>query len=373
MSAEKKMKFNKQLENIKVYEGGKPIELVVKEFGIDTKDIIKLASNENPFGTSKKVVQAIQENAHLVHMYPDDSMSEIKEALADKFQVQTANIIMGAGSDEVISFAINAKANKYKKVLTARTTFAMYDIYSRQVGAKVIKTPSHQHNLDEFLHLYKKEKDIGVIFLCLPNNPLGECLKKEDVFNFIKKIDDNTLVVVDGAYQDFAMAKNPKMKIDPKELIDTFPNTLYLGTFSKSYGLGGLRVGYGIGSEEIMTALYKMRPPFNVTSLSLKAAKAALEDNEFVAKTVENNFSEMKKYEKFAKENKIDFIDSYTNFITFTFDSKRNSKNIAQILLKKGIIIRDLTSYGVNGIRVTIGTSEQNSRFLEAFKEVLNT
>ncbi len=368
---EKIVKFNKQLENIKTYEGGKPIELVVKEFGIEPKDIIKLASNENPFGTSEKVVKTIQENANLVHMYPDDSMNDIKEALAKKYDVTTKNIILGAGSDQVIFMAINAKANKYKKVLTARTTFAMYDIYAKQIGAKVIKTPSHQHNLDEFLHLYKKEKDIGIIFLCLPNNPLGECLKKEDVFNFLEKIDDNTMVVIDGAYQDFAAAKDKEMKIDPKELIEKFPNTLYLGTFSKSYGLGGLRVGYGIADEEIMQALYKMRPPFNVTTLSLKAAVAALSDTEFVKKTIENNFEEMKKYEEFAKENKIDFINSYTNFITFTFDTKRNSKDIAQILLKKGIIIRDLTSYGVNGIRVTMGTPEQNNKFLKAFKEVL--
>jgi len=365
------MKFNRQLENIKTYEGGKPIELVVREFGIDPKDIVKLASNENPFGTSENVVKTIQENAHLAFMYPDDNMTELKEALAEKFSVTTKNIIIGEGSDQVIMFSIFAKANKHKKVLTARTTFAMYDIYAKQAGAKVIKTPSHQHNLDEFLHLYKKEKDIGMIFLCLPNNPLGECLKKDDVYKFLEKIDDNTMVVIDGAYQDFAAAKNPQMQIEPKELIEKFPNTLYLGTFSKSYGLGGMRIGYGIAGEEIMSALYKMRPPFNVTNLSLKAAVSALNDEEFVNKTITNNFKEMKKYEEFAKENKIDFIDSYTNFITFIFSDKLNSKNIAQILLKKGIIIRDLTSYGVNGIRVTIGTPEQNSRFLETFKEVL--
>jgi histidinol-phosphate aminotransferase len=373
MSMEKKMRFNKQLEKIKTYEGGKPIELVVREFGIKPEDIIKLASNENPFGTSKKVIKTIQDHAHQAYMYPDDSMTELKEALANKFQVDRKNLIIGEGSDQVIMFSIFAKANRYKKVLTSRTTFAMYEIYAKQVGAKVIKTPSHQHNLDEFLQIYKKEKDIGMIFLCLPNNPLGECLKKEDVFKFLQKIDDNTLVVIDGAYQDFASAKNPLMKIEPKELIERFPNTLYLGTFSKSYALGGMRVGYGIADEEIMAALYKMRPPFNVTTLSLKAAVTALEDEEFVNKTIENNFKEMKKYENFAKENKIDFIDSYTNFITFTFDDKRNSKEIAQILLKKGIIIRDLTSYGINGIRVTIGRPKQNDRFLKTFKEVLTT
>jgi histidinol-phosphate aminotransferase len=301
-------------------------------------------------------------------MYPDDSMLELRNALAEKFGVEIKNLIIGAGSDQVISFAVNAKANRHKRLLTAKTTFAMYEIYARQIGTKVLKTPSHKHNLDEFYNLYKKNRDeIGIIFLCLPNNPLGESLDKEAVFDFIRKIDDNTMVVVDGAYQDFAAAKDPKKKIDPKELIETFPNALYLGTFSKSYGLGGMRVGYGIGGEEIIQALYKMRPPFNVTSLSLKAAVAALEDQEFVDKTIENNFKEMEKYEDFARKNKIDYIESYTNFITLLFDEKRNSSEIAQMLLKKGIIIRDLKSYGINGIRVTIGLPEQNERF---FKEI---
>ena len=165
------MRFNKQLENIKTYEGGKPIELVVREYGIKPEEIVKLASNENPYGVSDEVTKVICDHAHEVYMYPDDSMQDIKETLAKKYQVDTTNIIIGAGSDQVISFAINAKANKYKKVLTAKTTFAMYNIYAKQIGAKVITTPSRQHNLDEFYQLYKKEEDIGIIFLCLPNNP----------------------------------------------------------------------------------------------------------------------------------------------------------------------------------------------------------
>ncbi len=365
------MQFNKQLNKIKTYEGGKPIELVVREYGIKPENIIKLASNENPYGTSPKVIQTIKDHAHEVYMYPDDSMQEIKEALANKFNVTTKNIILGAGSDQVISFAINAKANKYKKILTARTTFAMYNIYAKQIGAKVLTTSSHKHNLDELYKIYQKEEDIGIIFLCLPNNPLGECLDKDDVYKFISKIDENTMVAVDGAYQDFAKAKDPKKSIDPSDLISKFPNTLYLGTFSKAYGLGGLRVGYGIANEEIMNALYKMRPPFNVTTLSLKAAVSALEDQEFVEKTIKNNFQQMQKFEEFAKKHEIDFIDSYTNFITLLFDKSRNSTQIANLLLKKGIIIRDLQSYGVNGIRVTIGTPEQNQRFFEQFQLLL--
>ncbi len=370
MSEETKMKFNPNLEQIKTYEGGKPIELVIREYGIDPTDIVKLASNENPFGVSKKVEKALQEHAKNVYMYPDDSMFELKDALCERFDIQKENLIIGAGSDQIIFFAIQAKAHENMKILTSKTTFAMYDIYGKQAGATMLKTPSDQHVLSEFLEIYEKDRDIDIIFLCLPNNPLGECLTQEDVYTFLEKIDSNTLVVIDGAYQDFATAKDQRMQISPSDLIEKFPNTLYLGTFSKSYALGGLRVGYGIGPKEIVDVLYKIRPPFNVTALSLKGALAALKDKEFVQQTIQNNFQEMKKYEDFLVKHQIDFINSYTNFITLLFPEDKSSKAIAQILLKKGIIIRDLTSYGINGIRVTIGTPSQNDKFLEEFANV---
>lgn len=367
------MQFNKALDAIKTYEGGKPIELVMREYGIAEGDIIKLASNENPNGVSKSVQEAVKAAAHKMFMYPDDAMIELKSALANHYGVEKENLIIGAGSDEVINFAIRAKANPQNKIITAGITFAMYDIYAKQIASTVIKTEANGHVLDQFLALYNANPDVAVIFLCLPNNPLGESLPKEEVFAFIEKISPETLVVVDGAYQEYAAHKDPRYKIAPKELIDTFANALYLGTFSKAYGLGGMRVGYGIARTEIMEALYKVRPPFNVTTLSLVAAVAALKDQDFVNRSVELNFIEMKRYETFAKENQIDFINSYTNFITFIIDESRSSKEIAQILLKKGIIIRDLTSYGINAIRITIGTPEQNSRFLDTFKEVLAT
>ncbi len=366
------MQFNPNLADIIPYEGGKPIELVVREFGIEAKDVIKLASNENPFGVSPKVVAAIKENAAGVYIYPDDSMFELKNALATKFQVNKKNLIIGSGSDQVIFFSIFAKAHKNLKILTAKTTFAMYDIYAKQLGATILKTPSHQHRLDEFLDIYQNNKDIDIIFLCLPNNPLGESLPKDDVYNFLDQIEDDTLVVIDGAYQDFAAYKDERMKIDPSDLIAKFPNTIYLGTFSKSYALGGLRVGYGIANEKIIQTLYKIRPPFNVTSLSLKAAVAALKDDDFLQKTMQNNLQELKIYEEFAKKHQLKYIDSYTNFITFLFDEKNSSDEISEILLKKGIIIRNLASYGLNGIRVTIATPKENKRFLEEFEKILN-
>jgi len=364
------MKFNKVLDNLKIYEAGKPIELVVREFGIDEKDIIKLASNENPRGCSPKVMEALRDEVKKVNLYPDDSMYELKEGLANRFEVRSENIIVGAGSDQVINFALQSKANANKSILMARTTFAMYEIYGRQTGAKILKTESHTHNLDELLEAYRANPDVSVLFLCLPNNPLGECLDTKDVYEFLKKIDKDTLVVVDGAYQEYASVKDKNKKIDVKNLIESFSNVLYLGTFSKAYGLGGMRCGYGVASEEIIKALHKLRSPFNITTLSLRAGIEALKDEEFVQNCIKENFSEMVRYEEFALENGFNFITSYTNFITLKYDDDKNSSNIAQNLLKKGIIVRDLGAYGMNAIRVTIGTPEQNSRFFQVYKNL---
>ncbi|MDD3323598.1 MAG: histidinol-phosphate transaminase [Sulfurospirillaceae bacterium] len=364
------MKFNAVLDNLKIYEAGKPIELVVREYGIDSKDVIKLASNENPRGCSPKVIEAVQKDASKMNLYPDDSMYELKEGLAKRFNVGSKNIIIGAGSDQVISFAVHAKSNPNTAVLMARTTFAMYEIYTRQTGAKILKTPSHTHNLPEMLEMYQQNKDISIIFLCLPNNPLGECLDTKDIEAFLEKINQDTLVIIDGAYQEYGSFKDKNKAINPKELIKKYPNTIYMGTFSKAYGLGGMRCGYGIAQADIIEALHKLRAPFNITNLSLKAAIVALQDEAFVQKCMAENFQEMKRYEVFAKELGFDFIDSYTNFITLEFDNSKKSSDIAEKLLKKGIIVRNLGAYDMNAIRVTIGTPEQNSRFFELFRTV---
>ncbi len=364
------MRFNEVLKNVKNYEAGKPIELVMREFGIKESEIIKLGSNENPYGTPPKAIKAIKANANKAYMYPDESMIELREALSERFNVRAENIILGAGSDQVIEFAVHSKANPNNAVLMAKTTFAMYEIYSKQTATKILKTPSHEHKTEEFLDIYKKNKDIEIIFLCLPNNPLGECLDKKEVYNFLEEIDENVLVILDGAYQEYASYKDSNKKIEPKDLIEKFPNTLYLGTFSKAYGLGGMRVGYGIANEEIIKNLKKLQPPFNVTSLSILAAHAALLDEKFVLKSIKNNFEEMIRYEIFAKEKGIKYIESYTNFITYLFSSK-NSSEIAKTLLRRGIIIRDLSSYGLNAIRITIGTPKQNERFFEEFEKIL--
>ena len=364
------MNFNKVLDDCKIYEAGKPIELVVRDYGVEQKDIIKLASNENPYGTSPKVVEKIASLAKNMFMYPDDSMYELKEALANKFKVLSENIIIGAGSDQVIDFLIKAKCNENSKMLMSRTTFAMYEIYGRQVGAKIIRTKDGVHNLLQFEELYKNE-GADVIFLCLPNNPLGECIDTKDVYSFLSKIDKDTLVIVDGAYQEYASYKDKNKTINPSELIEKFPNVVYLGTFSKAYALGGMRVGYGIGQVDIIKTMYKLRPPFNITTLSLAAAIEALKDEEFVDECIKLNFEQMKRYEQYAKDKGFEYIESYTNFITIKFQNDYISAQIAHKLLENGIIIRDLTGYGLNAIRITIGTQEQNTRVFEVLDEVL--
>lgn len=364
------MKFNDVLENLTTYEAGKPIELVVREYGVKPENVVKLASNENPYGTSPKVVAKIQELAKNMFVYPDDSMYELKDALANKFKVNKENVIIGSGSDQILEYCVHAKCEKGSKILMAKTTFAMYEIYGRQTGATIIKTEDDQHNLEQFSKLYK-EHGADVIFLCLPNNPLGECLDKDDVYAFLETIDSNTLVVVDGAYQEYASFKDEKKRIDAKDLIMKFPNTIYLGTFSKAYALGGMRVGYGIAQENIIKTFYKLRAPFNITTLTLAAAIEALKDEEFVNACIAKNFEQMKRYEEYVTKKGFEFIPSYTNFITILFADKFVSKEVAQKLLETGVIVRDLTSYKQNAIRITIGTQEQNTRVFKQLDEVL--
>jgi histidinol-phosphate aminotransferase len=364
------MKFNKKLESIETYEAGKPIELVVREFGIEPNEIVKLASNENPYGCSPKVQSAVVDIVSKMALYPDDSMTKLKQGLSKRFDVSDENLIIGSGSDQVIEFIMHAKADANSKILMNSITFAMYEIYAKHIGASVVRTASQEHDLDEFYELYKEENP-DVIFLCTPNNPTGDALDAAAMMEFISKIDSDTLVVVDGAYMEYGAFKDKSKSVSPKELIEKFDNVIYLGTFSKAYGLGGMRVGYGLADKNIIKELYKLRPPFNITTLTLEAASSALEDEEFVNNCIALNFQEMKRYEEFAKEQKIDIIESYTNFVTLCLNDTQDSTLLSDALLRQGMIVRNLKGYGMNAIRVTVGTPEQNSRFFKLSAQLL--
>ena len=362
------MKFNKVLENIQTYEAGKPIELVVREFGIAAKDVVKLASNENPIGTNPAIAKVIRSNADIAHLYPDDSMFELKAALSAKFNVQDDNIIIGAGSDQVIEFITRALLDENSSVLMSAVTFAMYEIYAKQMGAKILRTASYTHKYDEFMEAYRMHRP-KIIFLCTPNNPTGDATSKEEVLKIINAVDSDTLVVVDGAYMEYAAAKDAQYAITPNDLL-AYENVIYLGTFSKAHGLGGMRVGYGVAQAELIKELHKMRPPFNISTLSLAVAIEACKDNSFVEESIALHQEQIKRYEAFAEEQGFEYIESYTNFITYMFDEKMNATKIADALLKRGVIIRNLASYGLNAMRITIGTAKQNDVFFKHFLEV---
>jgi histidinol-phosphate aminotransferase len=365
------MKFNPVIEHLKTYEPGKPIELVVRDYGIAPEEIVKLASNENPHGCSPQAVEAVARAAHLMYRYPDDSMMHLKAGLAEKFGVAEENLIVGAGSDQVIEFASRAKLREGAKILQSEITFAMYRIYAAQCGARTLTAPGIAHDLDAMYEIYKQERP-DIVYVCAPNNPTGDCLARVDVENFVERIDEETLVVVDGAYQEYAAFKDPSRALDARALIERFPHVLYLGTFSKAYGLGGMRVGYGIARKEIVEALYKLRPPFNVTTLSLVAAEAALRDEAFVEMSIRDCFEQMKSYEAFASERGIGYIESYTNFITWLLDGVADSTELSDALLRRGVIVRDLKGYGLNAIRITIGKAEENRRFFETVADILD-
>ncbi|MDR2638466.1 MAG: histidinol-phosphate transaminase [Helicobacteraceae bacterium] len=362
------MQFREELEKIRTYEAGKPIELIAREFGVADNEIVKLASNENPFGTSPKVKAKIAELIGKMHRYPDDSYFALKTALAAKYGVENGNIIIGGGSDQIFEFITHALLERGDIVLQNKISFAMYAIYAAQVGAQTIRTDTNRHDLNAFEKLLIENPKL--IYICSPSNPYGDALDKEDIFTFLQKVSDQTLVVIDAAYMEYAAFKDKRKLIEPKELTDRFPNAIYAGTFSKAYGLGGMRVGYAIAQKGIIEALHKIRAPFNITTLSLAAAIEALNDQAFVAKSAEHNFKEMARYEAFAGEFGLTYEPSYANFIALLFSKDRSASAAANALLKRGMIVRDLASYDLNAIRVTIGLESENDRFFELFREL---
>lgn len=336
----------------------------------NSADIINLSNNENPLGLSKKAIKAIIESATNSNKYPNSSFIRLKNALSNKYNVDSNNIIIGNGSDEIISMIIRAVCDKDSKILTSLITFSMYKIYASLNQVRVVNTKSGIHKPKEFIESYKSSNP-DLIFLCVPNNPLGDCLNKDEVYEILDYISKDTFVVLDCAYADFASYKDKKKKLSPKEIIKDYSNVFYLGTFSKLYGLGGLRVGYGISCEDNIKYLSKFRSPYNITSISENAAIASLNDDKFVKRTLKNNFLELAKYEKFASKYNIEYINSYTNFITLIFDDMTDSNMLCKFLFKKGIIVRNLSSYGLNAIRITIGKKEANIKVIKFLTKYL--
>jgi len=354
------------VKNIKPYKPGKPIEEVIRELGIK-EEVVKLASNENPLGPSPKAIQAIKDKIGEINLYPDDNCFYLKKKMSEVFSIDMENIIVGSGSVELIELIFKAYVNPGDEIIMSEPSFIMYKITCQIFGGKRIAVPlkNYSHDIETILKAITNKTKI--IIVDNPINPTGTIIEKNAFDYFIRKIPDNVLLVVDEAYKEY---------IDNKDYPDTInylhghPNLILLHTFSKIYGLAGLRVGYGFSSKEIISALMKVRLPFNVNSIAQIAAKAALEDTEFVKKSLENNETGKRfLYEEFKKLG-LEYIPTYGNFILTNFVSE--AKEIFEAAQKRGVVLRTVYEYGLpNSLRITIGTPEQNRRLITVLKEVI--
>ncbi len=352
---------------IRAYQPGKPIEEVKREF--DLKNVIKLASNENPLGPSPKAVEAIRGYVSKINFYPDGGSYYLKKALGEKLGIKEDNIILGNGSDEIVSLITRIFLQKGDEAITGDPSFLMYKIDAQLSRAKVASVPLKNFRLD----LSEMSKAIGsktkLIFISNPNNPTGTIITADEVEHFLRDVPSRILIVFDEAYYEYVEDTNYPQSID---LLDRNSNIIILRTFSKIYGLAGLRVGYGVGSPEIIELLNKARPPFNVNSLAQVAALASLEDED----QVNRSKSLVRQGKEFLYSNlrrlKVSFIPTQANFILIKIGKK--AKDIEAKLLKKGIIVRGMGAYSLpHYIRVTIGTKAQNEEFIKNLQTIFSS
>lgn len=356
----------RHLLDITPYKPGKPIEELKREYAIE--DVIKIASNENALGPSPKAVGALFSSLWQVNRYPDGTGYILKNALAKKLGLKRENIILGNGSDEIIVFAVRAFCSSEDEVIIADPTFMMYMIASKQEGVKVKYVPleNYKYNLNAIRA--KVTKKTKLIFIANPDNPTGSYITKEQIENFMNSLPKHVIVFFDEAYFEYVTKKDYPRTI--KYIKDR--NVIIARTFSKIYGLAGLRIGYGIASESIINILNYVRGPFNVNMLALVGATAALSDKEHVRKT-KQSIADVKKYIYSQLEKMgIEYCPSEANFILIDF--KKETGSIYEELLKKGIIVREMKAWKLqNHIRITMGLKEEAVRFISALKEIMKT
>jgi len=352
------------LGNLAVYQPGKPIEAVKRELGLT--DIVKLASNENPLGPSPRAIAAITGAAQAVNLYPDGSAHRLVQALAARFGVDPASILIGNGSNELVQMLSLALLDDGDEVVMPVPTFPRYEPLARMMNAVPIEVPLKDFRMDIEAMIGRTGPKTKIVYLCNPNNPTGTIATRSEVDRLFERVGPETLVVFDEAYREYVTS--PEYP-DGLDYLKKGRNAVVLRTFSKMYGLAGLRVGYGIGPPQLIGYLNRVREPFNVNSLAQEAALAALEDEEFVQLTRETNECGKKYlYEAFAARG-INYVPTEANFILF--DSGRDEKAVFHQMLKEGVIIRGGFGFPTH-LRVTIGTPAQNARFLAALDKILS-
>lgn len=358
--------FRKEVLTLKRYVPGKPIEEVKKELGLE--DIVKLASNENPLGPSKKAVEAIKKEAENIHIYPDSTAVAVRENLAKKYNLTPDQIVVGNGGEEILKFIAATFINEGDEAIMAVPSFGLYATSVAHMGGTPVQIPlkNYKHDFEAFIqNITDKTK---LIYVCNPNNPTGNIMTKEEIDYLISNISRDIVVVLDEAYYEYAI-KNPEYPIS-LDILKKRPNTIILRTFSKVAGLAGIRTGYVLTSKEIVNEMTKVKGVFNANRLAQVAAIAALEDQEHIDKTVALNYESMGKMVEYFEENGLEYIKSNSNFIFV--NASADSRIVFQKLLEQGVIVRPgfLWSWD-EWIRVSTGTMEQTERFIEAIDVVL--
>lgn len=350
--------------SLQPYQPGKPVEELERELGLE--NIIKLASNENPLGASPKAL-AVLKNPGDLSRYPDGNGFRLKTALAGYHAVHADQITLGNGSNEILELIARAILTPEHEVIFSEHAFAVYPLVTQAIGARAVVVPAKEWGHDVGGMLTAITQNSRLMFIANPNNPTGTWLKKAELRRLLESVPGDLIVVVDEAYFDYVQETDYP---DCIKWLPDFPNLLVTRTFSKAYGLAGFRIGYGVAHRELADLLNRVRQPFNINSLALACAEAALDDRAHVQKTVSNNQAGMRYLTDAFKQMAIDYIPSAGNFVCI--DLGRPARDIYNRLLHEGVIVRPIDNYGMpNHLRVTIGLEEENERFIEALKKVI--
>ncbi len=351
--------------SVKPYVGGQPIADVKRELGL--KSVIKLASNENPYPPSPKVLAAIAKAARDVNRYPDGNCYELRRVLAKRLCVVPGQLVFGNGSDEIIVMAVKAFVREGDEVVIAKPSFLVYDLASRIAGARVreVALKNFRYDLEGMKRSVNKRTKI--VFIGNPDNPAGTYVTRQQIKAFLKGVSRNVLVFIDEAYFEYVRAKDYP---DGIRLIAGHPNVVVTRTFSKMYGLAALRVGYGVAQPAVIDILNRVREPFNVNALAQSAAVAALQDRAYYTRIADDIEVQRRFLYRALTGMGVEYVESFTNFILVRPGT--DGTKAAQALLKKGVIVRDMSAWGLKGyIRVSLGTSAENKRFIKTLGAIL--
>ncbi len=357
---------NKGIDGLSPYEPGKPIEDLERELGI--KNAVKLASNENPVGPSPKIIDSIEKIVKETHRYPDGNATRLKEKISRKFNILENQVTVGNGSNDIIEFVARSFLGPNDSAVYSEHAFAVYPLVVRAVGAMGIEVPAKNFSHDLEAMLDSIEENTKLIFIANPNNPTGSFIEQSELLNFLEKVPEEIIVLLDQAYFEYSSFETSDLEFD---VLERFPNLVISRSFSKAYGLAGFRVGYSVSSIEIADYLNRVRQPFNANSLALYAAEIALDDDQFIKKCLELNFEQKQILFNGLQASGFECLPSRANFISF--DCGEDSYDAFNKLLLEGVIVRSLRVYKMpNFLRVSVGLPEENLTFLEKIKSTLS-